>query len=158
MYLLEVDKDKITFHVLQVHEYSIQGVGIIRAHISSSPSHNCKLQGWRVEMSEILPYMYICTCCLFWVVFCCDEVNDCFNEFGSWGKGTLVRAVQLHRWIGYLLLENSIHLVTQFLQETTYYTDLSNSLFTVRSQEEIEANDLGWGGSGWVMGWWAEKS
>ena len=59
-----------------------------------------------------------------------------------------VRAVQLHRWIGYLVLENSIHLVTQFLQETTYYTNLSNSLFTVRSQEEIEANDLGWVGGG----------
>ena len=59
-----------------------------------------------------------------------------------------MRAVQLHRWIGYRLLENSIHLVTQFLQETTYYTDLSNSLFTVRSQEE---NDLGWGW-GWGDG------
>ena len=59
-----------------------------------------------------------------------------------------VRAVQLHRWIGYLLLENSIHLVTQFLQETTYYyTKPSNSLnLLIDPRRELSKLSLGGGG------------
>ena len=46
------------------------------------------------------------------VVFCGDEVNDSLNELGRRGEGVASRAVQLHRWISYLLLENGVHLLT----------------------------------------------
>ena len=62
-----------------------------------------------------------------------------------------MRAVQLHQWIGYLLLKNSIHLVTQFLHETAYYTKPSNSLsLLIDPRRKLRQMILGGWGDGVV--------